>query len=461
MKKKIIILAGIIMLLASVTTLAACSQWEAPYSELAQNGGYNVKVYFDSNGGMFAGTPTGIKVVDVYSTENGKDAGNGQKSITIFAPNDEKRGNRAMEVSNDGYFLAGWYKERSPRVNENGEPLDAWGELTSVSGKEQGYVYSGLWNFDGDMLTVDPEKTYADDEYALTLYAAWIPYFEFEIYEAQNDGSFKRLDDMTVTTLSFESPAWESEQAVQISMNSMPKRQGYTLIGAYTDSDMSNEMSGTFDYRTMIDYEKGIAVNSKIPVYTQWETGNRYNIYTAKQFMDNIDINGIYDIKADLDFGSISYWSPVLSKGTFNGEIIGNGHKFSNITATQADSDNSIYCGLFGKISENAEIKDVTFENVRFTIKGSRKPGFNYGLFAGAIDDGAKIENVSVSGDLVISSDWNLNSEYEIGLVCAAGSTHGIDSSAIKCVNDKEDSSLIITVNDEGRVEIALKSAEA
>lgn len=459
MKKKIIIFVGIIMLLASVMTLAACSQWEAPYTQLAGEGGYSVKVYFDSNGGMFAGTPTGIKVVDVYSTETGSDAGNGQKAVSILAPDDAKRGNRAMEVSNDGYFLAGWYKERTPRVDENGNALDAWGELTSVSGREQAYTYAGKWDFANDKLTVDPGKTYADNEYALTLYAAWIPFFEFEVYE-KNDNGFVKLDALSVTTLGYQSPEWVGENAVQISMNSMPKRQGYTLVGAYTDAEMTTEMKGTFDYKTQIDYEKGIAYQSKIQIYTVWEEGNRYNIYTAKQFMDNADVNGIYDIHADLDFSDISYWPPVLSKGTFQGKIIGNGHKFSNITATQADADNSIYCGLFGRLAQKAELTDITFENVNFTIRGSRKPGFNYGLLAGSIDDTAKLEGVKITGNLIVSSEWNLSSECEIGLLCAAGSAHGIDVSGINCIKDKEDSTLVITVNEDGKIEISAPLAQ-
>lgn len=459
MKKKIIIFVGIIMLLASVMTLAACSQWEAPYSQLAKEGGYSVKVCFDSNGGMMGGSPTGIKVVDVYSTESGIDVGNGQKAVSVLSPDDERRENRAMEVSNDGYFLAGWYQERTPRVDENGNALDAWGELTSVSGREQGYIYGGKWDFSKDKLTVDPNKTYGDNEYALTLYAAWIPYFEFEVYEKSDDG-FVKLDELTVTTLSYESPEWEGEKAVQISMNSMPQRRGYTLVGAYTDSEMKTEMKGTFDYKTQIDYEKGIAYQSTIQIYTLWEEGNRYNIYTAKQFMDNAEVNGIYEIHADLDFSEISYWPPVLSKGTFQGKIIGNGHKFSNITATQADADNSIYCGLFGRLAEKAELTDVSFENVSFTIRGSRKPGFNYGLLAGAIDDAAKLEGVSISGNLIVSSEWNISSECEIGLLCATGSAHGIDISGIVCKNEGDTEKFVITVTDDGKVEVSASTAQ-
>lgn len=454
MKKKILIFVGIIMLLASVATLAACSQWEAPYDSLADNEGYSVKVYFNSNGGMFAGSPTGIKVVDVYSTENGSDAGDGKKAVKIFAPDDENRGNRAMEISNDGYFLAGWYKECKPRVDENGNALDAWGELTSVSGRAQGFEYSGKWNFESDKLVVDPDKTYEDGEYALTLYAAWIPYFEFEVYEKGSDGNVTLIPELSVTSLSFKSPAWESETATQISMNSMPKREGYTLIRACTDIDMTHEMSGTYDYHTQIDEEKGIAKQTTIPIYTEWEEGDIYRIYTAKQFVDNANINGIYDIKADLDFSEVSYWPPVLLKGNFAGKVIGNNHKFMNITAAQADVDSSIYCGLFGKITEKAEITNVTFENVSLTIRGSRKNGFNYGILAGSIEENAKIEGVSISGKLVISKDWNINSECEIGLVCAMGDAHEIDISNITCVNEGEDNTFVITVDANGRVTV-------
>ena len=458
MKKKISIIVGMLLLLASCMVLAACSQWEAPYASLAKNEGYTVKVYFDSNGGKFAGTE-GLKVVDVYSPDMGSDAEGGKKAITLIAPDDERKDSRAMDVSREGYFLAGWYTERSLRVDENGNALDAWGQLTSVSGNEQGYTYSGHWNFASDKLVVDPDKTYAEDEYALTLYAAWVPYFEYEIY-AENNGEFEKLDALSVQTLDFKSPSWEGETAVQISMNSMPKRTGYTLIGAYTDKEMKNEMSGTYDYKTLVDYEKGIAYQSIIPIYTVWEEGNRYNIYTAKQLMDNVDINGTYDIKADLDFSNITYWPLAFSKGNFQGKIIGNGHKLSNITAAQADSDSSIYCGLFGKLSEKAELLDVTFENVNFTIKGSLKPDFQYGLLAGSIEDAATIEGVSISGNLIISSDWYSHKDYEIGLLCATGNNHGIDTSAINCIKDNEENPLYITFTDEGKIVVSTTPIE-
>ena len=457
MKKRISIIVGVLLLIASCAVLAACSQWEAPYASLAENEGYTVKVYFDSNGGKFAGKD-GLKVVDVYSPEKGADAEGGNKAITLIAPDDERKDSRKIDVSRAGYFLAGWYASRTPRVDENGNALDAWGELTSVSGKEQGYIYSDMWDFNSDKLVVDPAKTYGEDEYALTLYAAWVPYFEYEIY-AENNGAFEKLDDLTVEGLSFVSPSWDSETAIQISMNSMPKRQGYTLIGAYTDKEMTTEMSGTYDYKTLVDYEKGIAYESKIHIYTVWEEGNIYNIYTAKQFVDNAEASGVYNIKADLDFSEVKFWPTAFSKGNFQGKIIGNGHTMSNIKAEQSDSGNSIYCGLFGRITDKAEISDVTFENVNFTIKGSMKPDYQYGLLAGAIDDAATLSGVAISGNLVVSKDWYSPMAYEIGLLCATGDNHGIDTSKINCIKDSEENTLVITITD-GKITISDPIAE-
>ena len=453
MKKKISIIVGVLLLLASCAVLAACSQWEAPYASLAEKEGYTVKVYFDANGGKFAGKD-GLKVVDVYSPEKGEYAEGGKKAITLIAPDDERKDSRAIDVSREGYFLAGWYAERTLREDENGNALDAWGELTSASGNEQGYVYSGMWDFDSDKLVVDPAKTYGDDEYALTLYAAWVPYFEYEIY-AKKDGEFAKLDELSVEGLSFVAPSWASKTATQISMNSMPARNGYTLIGAYTDKEMTTEMSGTYDYKNLVDYEKGIAYQSKIQIYTEWEEGNIYNIYTATQLVDNAEASGVYNIMADLDFSEAKYWPTAFTKGNFQGKIIGNGHTISNITAAQTESA-SIYCGLFGKITEKAEFLDVTFENVNFTIKGSIKPDYQYGLLAGGIDDAATISGVAISGNLIVSKDWYSNDSYEIGLLCATDNTHGIDTSAINCIKDsEEENTLVITVTEEGKITIS------
>ena len=72
-----------------------------------------------------------------------------------------------MQVTNPGYILAGWYTDRM-LIDEN-DP-------------DKGYMYAGKWDFEYDRVLIDPEASYSADYSVLTLYAAWVPYYEFEIY---------------------------------------------------------------------------------------------------------------------------------------------------------------------------------------------------------------------------------------------------------------------------------------
>ena len=157
------------MLLIAVCFVASCSQWDTPYDSLDKDG-YNVSVRFDANGGMFAETPN-VYVVDVFNLASLKTNANGNKEISLLDPEDSKRGTIKYTVSNQGHNFVGWYTERTPRVDENGNPLDEYGVLTSVSGKAQGYTYSGLWDFSKSTVEVDPNKEYTSEESVLTLYA--------------------------------------------------------------------------------------------------------------------------------------------------------------------------------------------------------------------------------------------------------------------------------------------------
>ena len=154
-KMRLKIKAGIIALLglATITFTAGCSADKTPY-QINNDENYNVSVKYDANGGTFT-TNTSV-IVDSFSIEDLKENSDGQVEIALLSPDDSKRGNDAFKAAKNGYFLAGWYAERS----DNG--------------------YSDKWDFEEDLLQVDPRKTYSADEPVLTLYAAWVPLFEIE-----------------------------------------------------------------------------------------------------------------------------------------------------------------------------------------------------------------------------------------------------------------------------------------
>lgn len=436
----------LISVIALITVLTGCSQWELPYEDLNAEG-YTVSVRFDPCGGAFANTEN-VQVVDVFSLADAKSDSAGNKLIKLITPDDSRRGDRAFSVSKNGCFFAGWYRECAPRTDESGNPLDCYGIPTSESGLEQGYTYSGLWNFETDSLSV-PEGNYSSEEPYMTLYAAWIPYFNFEFYVKNAEGSYELYTSEQL--ISLEIPEWNMETG-KIDMKDFPEIDGKTFVSAYLDPEMTKPVTETLSGE--IDYEHGISATSKIAVYTEFAEGEWYRITSAKQFAAT-KLSGCYYIEADLDFTGVN-WSAALSGGAFTGKIYGNGHKFSNISFIQADNSKT-NGGLFGSIASGAIVKDIAFENVSYTLgAGSRMQAPVFGLLCGTLSDDAVLEGITISSSGFAISGDIYPQEYTIGTLIGSGGNRGIDISGIKVSLTEGSESRISIVTDPASGEITL-----
>ncbi len=445
---KRIIKLGVLLglLLSAVLTATACSgNWDPPYEDLNKDG-YTVSVKFDANGGVFAGTKD-VYIVDAF---NYSDAVS-DKGVYLLAPEDPLRAEGAFEISRTGYFLAGWYTERSPRVNENNQPLDDFGVLTSESGREQGYSYSGRWDFEKDTLSVEYGQSFDSAQPAMTLYAAWIPYFTFEFYAENSDGSFALVD--TSTAIELEIPVW-NESTGKLDTNSFPLRDGFTFGSAYLDSDKTTALTEKINgAESFVDYNTGTTSTEKIAIYSTWLEGSWFKIYNAKQFYNNSRLDGNYILCADIDFAD-EVWSPTLTKGKFTGKILGNGYKISNVNVVQADNS-QLFGGLFGSIDDSAVFENVSFENVTYEIgAGSRMQGATFGLLGGTISTEAVLTTVSVSGKLIIGKDCYPQNGYAIGLLCSTGGYEEIDISKISCVVSDNADNISAEIENDGTVTV-------
>ena len=444
MNNKIRFLIIAVMLLA-VCLVASCSQWDSPYEDLNDNG-YNVSVRFDANGGIFAGTEN-VSIVDVFNISSLTTNKDGKKEISLIAPNDSRRGTVVYDISKTKSIFVGWYTDRQLRVDENGNPLDAYGVLTSVSGREQGYTYSGRWDFESSKLELDPNKEYSSEENVLTLYAAWVPSFAFNVYIENEDGEFDILTSKE--TLEIELPRW-NEKTGKMDIKSLPTVEGKTFKEASFTKDFSELLTGTVN--GPIDYETGtISGDGTVEIYTRYMDGVWFKISTSKQFKDNSRVDGCYMIEADLDFTGI-VWSSTLAKEGFKGQIIGNGHKMSNITVNQSDAT-AMRGGLFGAIDAGAKIENITFENITYNLNsGSLKAGASFGLLAGTISSEATLTEISVSGALNISSEIYPDTEYALGVLSGNAIDTGIDTSNIKCQVTGDTEKLSIEVEKSGHI---------
>ncbi len=410
--------------LATLLLVTSCKGTDNPYASGAEDG-YTVNIRYDANGGTYATNTTVI--VDSYSPE---DFPSGR--LPLLPPDSELRKN-PFTAKRSGYFLAGWYTERT--------------EVTDTDGNTS-YAYSGHWDFDVDRVDLNTLEGNT-----MTLYAAWVPEFSFEFIDRESGDtlgtvSVNPLDGSDTLTL----PAWNTATG-RMDKNGFPEFVGKTFDAAYTDGAGVNKITDTTVTHTgRIDIETATATDNVMKIYLDLLDGSWYRISTVDQLIANANPTAHYIIEADLDFAGKSW--PLT--GSFSGSIIGNGHKLENITAKQGSQ--SQQAGLFGSITDSAVIRDVDFLNVDYTIaKGSRNPGGSFGLFAGRIFEGATLENVTVSGKLTVSSEATngsitaVNGDHSIGLVCGTGYEYcNIDYSAITVVALNEGTRFTVTVSADG-----------
>ena len=324
---------------AAMILITGCSAEPTPYEKNDQEG-YTVSVKFDANGGTF--TTNSSVIVDSFNPASLHKNGEGKAEIALLSPDNPLRGNDAFNVSRPGYFLAGWYAVRTEAAN---------GE----------YTYGDKWDFDSDLVTVDPNAAHSSATPVLTLYAAWIPRFEIQFCDKTSGEVLKSLD-FDPTTENVSAPAWNTETGT-LEMYKFPARNGYTFTAAYYDDGFTKALdTENVVHPGVIDYETGTAKDTVLKLYVEYAEGEWYRIYTAEQLTDNANLNGHYEICADLDFTD-EIWPTVFMYGNFNGEIKGNGHTVSNVTFAQTNNSKA-NAGLFGQLTEKASITDLTFQNV-------------------------------------------------------------------------------------------------
>lgn len=393
--KKIKALLIAALLVMAVLVMAGCGSETTPY-QINDAENYNVSVKFDANGGYF-GTNTTV-IVDSYNV-----AELGSNEIALLSPDNEARGIDAYQAKNPGYFLAGWYAERTETEN--------------------GYTYTGKWDFETSRLTVESGKTYSAEEPALTLYAVWVPEFKIEFYDLASGELMQEYAFNPAEAGDIKVPAWDEETGA-IDMYKFPAKDGFTFEAAYYDAEGTQAVdTENVIHPGSVNEATGQAENANLKLYLDWTEGEWYRIYNVEQFLDNASVSGNYEIFADLDFeGKI--WPTSLMHGNFSGSIVGNGHVFKNINAEQTNNS-KVNTGLFGALTETAAISDLTFENVTMTIKGgTRVAGASFGLLAGTISAQAQMSAVEILGSnlQIDAAAYFGTDDYAIGLLCGMGS---------------------------------------
>lgn len=459
MVKKLKVLLLVLGACALCSGIAACATMTPPEEYEAQ--GYNITVSYDPNGGSFMGRD-GVTIVDMFNPSRYQADADGNVNIKLTEPTDPDRPSGSSEpitLTRTGYFLAGWYRTREMVTDGEGRPVDENGAVleetedgnyvyvgTETTGYPA-YTYAGQWDFEEDRLVYDG----TEESRTLTLYACWVPYFEFNYYYEEN-GEWVLYDttDFDYKTTNAEGsssfdrdtvwlPQWDdgamnyAHSYADNSMFEFPARDGYTFDAAYADAERGQQITDSFEHQGYVDYETGTAVNRVQNIYVDFLEGTRYRIETAEQLAAHGDADGWYEILADLDFGADTdapvVWPAALSTNVFTGRFYsseGQHYTVKNISVTHS-SRTALQGGLFGAVGAGAVIENVSFENVTFDLSyaGQRLRDTQFGLFAGNIEEEAQVSGVTLSGATMRIGAVTLGSGYSINLL-ANGDTSGI-----------------------------------
>ena len=430
MKKKLkltLLLGGV----ALACVGAGCS--DLTLVEENKEAGYAISVTYDANGGSFLNRP-GITVMDMFNPSNYDKDANGVAHIKLTEPTDKSRptsGSDSITLTLQDHFFAGWYQNREVKTVD-GKPVDEAGkELKKLedgtyvyadtaddekpTAATPAYNYSGYWDFEKD--TID----YTGETIEMTLYAGWVPYYEFHYYQNVN-GTWTKLSETTSfdykTTNSVEAyadkdtiylPKWENGAMNYKSLYKdntefvFPSIEDTTFEKAYLDAACTQEIIDSLEHKGTLNPDSGengaLVVENRVQnVYLSVSEGVQYRIETPEQLITHANTKGYYEFARDMDFKGLS-WPMTFAVGEFEGKMYGKDGKavtLSNISVEY--SADGAYGGLFGKVSKKASMKDISFTNVTLNlVKTGKTSDAAYGLFAGEVEDGATL-SVTVSG---------------------------------------------------------------
>ena len=413
------------MLLLAVFMICSCK--DADPSENYDELGYSIKIEFDANGSYF-GNSTQLKVSDYYKLEDLMTNENGMRELKIIDPESQIRNNiapgNAHELSRGavkGYFFAGWYTEKTAMKDENGNTY---------------YEYGGKWNFETDVLEIDPNKEYTASVPTITLYAAWVKIPTIEIFDGENSlGKIEISNPANTNNAVIKTPYIDLEKG-EYNFGVIKTLLSDRIVtgddakvtsfyeGLYLDKELIEKLGETYTHPYEYDEQTATIKNEELKLYVNYDEkdGEWYRIYSAKQLANNAKADGNYEIMADITFDGMTAWPNVFRNNTFTGSIIGNGHTISNVNI---ESTSGQYFGMFKSISKDAKIENVSFDGITAKLERAyRNPGGRYAVFAATIEEGFKFEDVSFANVSLKISDSAIvivTADYEIGLLCADG----------------------------------------
>ncbi len=260
-------------------------------------------------------------------------------------------------ISRNGYNFTGWYTSKDCRPNEK-------------------------WDF-----------TKTIDTSTLTLYAGWELAIKYTYSVNYMDGDNKvELGTYTVS-------AGEKFDDWRKFAN---KRDNYTGIGYFSDADCTE----AWDFNTS---HPGGAEDLDIPVYVKYIEGEWQLVDSYDKLKSAVKAGNVY-LTADIDCGGQEFYV----SGTFNKIFEGNGYKITNFTINKQGTTYNPSSAIFFELGENADIRNVSFNDVHFNFFGiADDPNVkaNVAALAVRMKLGAKVSRVAVTGTFATDYDEDLTSQ--------------------------------------------------
>lgn len=294
----------------------------------------------------------------------------GTKTDTLIIDPNVLEKDEKDQIYKAGYHIEGWYRTKT---------VDAEGNVT----------YSDKWDFENDKMTLE----------GVTLYANWEinRYYSYELYYFDKNGNEVFLSSYQCN---------EGEKFYDLFLDKK-EVEGYTSLG-YLDSD-GNPWNKSFTH-------PGGDSDVAVKVYLDLIEGEFTLVETYREFRNAISRNeNIYLLK-DIDFDGKE-----MCFDSYTGEILGNGHKFINLTVDyntlksglkgelteDGKLDNSakdtLYIALFFEL-ENVVIKDLTIENLLIDVETTLKDINSIVISPLAIvANNVTLDNVTITGNIKYS----------------------------------------------------------
>lgn len=277
------------------------------------------------------------------------------------------------EVS--GYYVEGWYLAETDSdgnvLDEDGNVFDADAEIEN----RKKVKLATKWNFDSDTV-----------EKSVTLYANLVK-SPSVIYKDGLTGEVVKTDSCRI-----------GEEKSRPSNVVAPKKDGYTLYDYYSDEAMTEK----------VDWTSFVMTAEDVTVYVKFIEGNWTIVNNEKTFNTAIANNGNIYLDADLDFSGSTKW---ISR-SFNGTINGNGHKLTGISVEiEGTKTNTDGFGLFTTLRKDVNIYDLTIENAEIKFTAQYNATYLVGFIAYEAEEGAKFNNVTVSGKITYDGRKSISTE--------------------------------------------------